>query len=229
MGADAEARARQERTLVRRSLTRAAANDRLVQDRGRVNLCTCLCLPSMITKQCLPIVICCMAWWRSGQRPGRRLLRFSARRAIAPSPGAISTASPRRWRGNCCAWASPRAISWSPCCRSPWITYCWNTVVSKSESIVAPLDLRLSSAEVIRSLQILRPLGFAGLGVKAPFDFRELWRAVQAQCHWIRHSIVVDSEEEIPGTQSFASIAEPALRTVAELQALPHWTGSPPP
>jgi len=82
--------------------------------------------------------------------------------------------------------------------------------------VVAPLDLRLSSAEVIRSLQILRPLGLAGPGVKAPFDFRELWRAVQAQCHWIRHSIVVDSEEEIPGTRSFASIAEPALRTVAD-------------
>jgi hypothetical protein len=82
--------------------------------------------------------------------------------------------------------------------------------------IVAPLDLRLSSAEVIRSLQILRPLGLVGLGVKAPFDFRELWRAVRAQCNWIRHSIVVDSEEEIPGTRSFASIAEPALRTVAD-------------
>jgi acyl-CoA synthetase (AMP-forming)/AMP-acid ligase II len=79
--------------------------------------------------------------------------------------------------------------------------------------IVAPLDLRLSSDGVIRSLQLLRPLGFVGLGVKAPFDFRELWRAVQEDCNWIRHSIVVDSEEEIPGTRSFASIAEPALRT----------------
>jgi len=38
--------------------------------------------------------------------------------------------------------------------------------------IVAPLDLRLSAAEVIRALEILRPRGFAGLGVKAPFDFR---------------------------------------------------------
>ena len=52
--------------------------------------------------------------------------------------------------------------------------------------IVAPLDLRLSSAEVIRALEILRPRGFVGLGVKAPFDFRELWRAVQTQCPWIR-------------------------------------------
>ncbi len=81
--------------------------------------------------------------------------------------------------------------------------------------IVAPLDLRLSSAEVIRALETLRPVGFVGLGVKAPFDFRELWRAVQAQCNWIRHPIAVTSEEAIHGTQSFASIAEPALRTAA--------------
>jgi acyl-CoA synthetase (AMP-forming)/AMP-acid ligase II len=78
--------------------------------------------------------------------------------------------------------------------------------------IVAPLDLRLSSAEVIRALEILRPRGFAGLGVKAPFDFRELWRTVQAHCPWIQHSIVVDSEDAIPGTRSFVSIAEPAWR-----------------
>ena len=77
--------------------------------------------------------------------------------------------------------------------------------------IVAPLDLRLSSAEVIRALEILRPRGFVGLGLKAPFDFRELWRAVQTHCPWIQNSIAVDSDEPIPGTRSFASIAERAL------------------
>jgi acyl-CoA synthetase (AMP-forming)/AMP-acid ligase II len=77
--------------------------------------------------------------------------------------------------------------------------------------IVAPLDLRLSSAEVIRALEILRPRGFVGLGLKAPFDFRELWRAVQTYCPWIQNSIAVDSDEPIPGTQSFTSIAAPAL------------------
>src|SRR5208283_5424831 len=50
--------------------------------------------------------------------------------------------------------------------------------------IVAPLDMRLSSAEVIRALEILRPRGFAGLGPTAPFDFRKLWRAVQTHCKW---------------------------------------------
>jgi acyl-CoA synthetase (AMP-forming)/AMP-acid ligase II len=78
--------------------------------------------------------------------------------------------------------------------------------------IVAPLDLRLSSAEVIRALEILRPRGFAGLGVKAPFDLRPLWRAVQTQCQWIEHFIAMDSNEEIPGTRSYASIAEAADR-----------------
>jgi acyl-CoA synthetase (AMP-forming)/AMP-acid ligase II len=82
--------------------------------------------------------------------------------------------------------------------------------------IVAPLDLRLSSAEVIRALEILRPRGFAGLGVKAPFDFRGLWRDVQAQCKWIEHSIVLDSDKGIAGTRSFATISEPAWRAVTE-------------
>ncbi|MGO9317821.1 MAG: class I adenylate-forming enzyme family protein [Terracidiphilus sp.] len=78
--------------------------------------------------------------------------------------------------------------------------------------IVAPLDLRLSPAEVIRAMEILRPRGFAALGVKAPLDLRPLWRAIQAQCEWIQHFIAVDSEEEIAGTQSYASIAEAAGR-----------------
>ena len=80
--------------------------------------------------------------------------------------------------------------------------------------IVAPLDLRLSSAEVIRALEILRPRGFVCLGLKAPFDFRELWSTVQTHCPWIEHCIAVDSDDLIPGTRSFASIAEPAWRTL---------------
>jgi acyl-CoA synthetase (AMP-forming)/AMP-acid ligase II len=82
--------------------------------------------------------------------------------------------------------------------------------------IAAPLDLRLPAAEVMRALEILRPRGFVSLGVKAPFDLRPLWRAVQAQCAWIQHGIVMDSEEAIAGTRSFASIAEQALRAATE-------------
>ena len=85
--------------------------------------------------------------------------------------------------------------------------------------IVAPLDLRLSAAEVIRALETLRPRGFVGLGVRAPFNFRELWRTVQTQCQWIQHGITMDSEEAIAGTQTFASIAEPAWHKVTDASA----------
>lgn len=83
--------------------------------------------------------------------------------------------------------------------------------------IVAPLDLRLTAVEVIRALEILRPAGFAGLGLKSPFDFRELWRAVQQQCPWIPHWIAMESDEAVPGTLSFASIAE-ASSNAASIQ-----------
>jgi acyl-CoA synthetase (AMP-forming)/AMP-acid ligase II len=82
--------------------------------------------------------------------------------------------------------------------------------------VVAPLDLRLPAAEVIRALEILRPRGFAALGVKGPLDFRGLWRAVQAQCSWIEHCIAVDSDEAIAGTRSFAAIAEPAWKALRD-------------
>ncbi len=82
--------------------------------------------------------------------------------------------------------------------------------------IVALLDLRLSPAEVMRALEILRPGGFACLGVKGTADFRPLWSAVQAHCPWIRHSIAVDSEVEIAGTRSLASITEPARRAATD-------------
>ena len=78
--------------------------------------------------------------------------------------------------------------------------------------VVAPLDLRLSPAEVLRALEILRPHGFVSLGLKAPLDLRPLWRAVQEHYPWIQHCIVMDSEEAIAGTKSFASIAETAGR-----------------
>jgi len=82
--------------------------------------------------------------------------------------------------------------------------------------VVAPLDLRLSPAEVIRALEILRPRGFASLGVKAQLDLRPLWSAIQSRCKWIQHFIAVDSEEEIPGTQSYASLAEAANRATMD-------------
>ena len=86
--------------------------------------------------------------------------------------------------------------------------------------IAAPLDLRLSPAEVIRALEILRPRGFCSLGLSAPFDFRPMGRAVLEQCPWIEHHIQHSSPEElsseIPGTRPFSSITEPAWRRVRE-------------
>ena len=86
--------------------------------------------------------------------------------------------------------------------------------------IVAPLDLRLTAAEVLRALEILRPRGFAALGVKPPLDLRPLWQTVQAKCPWIQHLIAVASEEPVPGTLSFALIAEPAHHSVAAAEPI---------
>jgi len=80
--------------------------------------------------------------------------------------------------------------------------------------IVAPLDLRSSSAEVIRALEILRPRGFVSLGAQAPFDFRQLWSDVQARCPWIQYFVAMDSE--IPGTLYSSLIAEAVWRKVTE-------------
>jgi len=95
--------------------------------------------------------------------------------------------------------------------------------------IVTPLDLRLSPTEIIRALEILRPRGFVSLGLTGPFDLRELWHAVLAQCPWIQHSIAMHSEEPVPGTQSYASIAEPALHSAAHADpaSLPQIANAP--
>jgi acyl-CoA synthetase (AMP-forming)/AMP-acid ligase II len=78
--------------------------------------------------------------------------------------------------------------------------------------IVAPLDLRLSSAEILRALETLRPRGFAGLGVRGQIDLRPLWQAVQTQGAWLEHCITIGSEAAVAGTRTFESIIEAALR-----------------
>jgi len=82
--------------------------------------------------------------------------------------------------------------------------------------IVAPLDLRISSADLLRAIELLRPSGFACIGVNAAFDLRESWAAVQARCPWIQNLIAVDSAQPVPGTISFDSLADPAWRAVRE-------------
>ena len=159
-----------------------------------------------------------MAWWRSGRRPSREapaLVSAEGNRAVTWSEFDRTTTALAREllrlgfaKGDFLVTMLPMSVD------HVLLEYsCFKIGV-----IVAPLDLRLSSAEVIRALEILRPRGFAGLGVKAPFDFRELWRAVQTQCPWIQHFIAVDSDEAIPGTRSYASIAEAGVRAATDAE-----------
>jgi fatty-acyl-CoA synthase len=55
--------------------------------------------------------------------------------------------------------------------------------------IVAPLDLRLTPAEVIRSINLLGAKAFAFLGLTPMADFRDLGRAVQKNCPTVQRLI----------------------------------------
>jgi acyl-CoA synthetase (AMP-forming)/AMP-acid ligase II len=81
--------------------------------------------------------------------------------------------------------------------------------------VVAPLDLRLSAAEVMRAVEILRPRVFAGVGVRPPFDFRSLWSALQQACPFVPQWLAVDSTEPLEGADSYAEFAECVERALA--------------
>jgi fatty-acyl-CoA synthase len=85
--------------------------------------------------------------------------------------------------------------------------------------IVAPLDLRLAAGDVVRVLQKLRPRGFVGIGVAAPFDFRATWTAILESCNDIAYLFTV-STEAISGTHAFAEITEPAQRAAEDANAV---------
>ncbi len=76
--------------------------------------------------------------------------------------------------------------------------------------IFVPLDLRLKGPEVIRSLSLVRPKGFGFLGNTPHADFRELGKAVQANCPFVEHLIQFSAPEEtIEGaTNAFVLAAE---------------------
>lgn len=75
--------------------------------------------------------------------------------------------------------------------------------------IHAPLDLRLSPEEVIRSLQLIGSKGFAFLGQTRIADFRELGRAVHRHCPFVEHLIQLSPPEEtIDNAQSFARLVK---------------------
>lgn len=83
--------------------------------------------------------------------------------------------------------------------------------------IHAPLDLRLTPAEVIRSLTLIRAKGFAFLGVTPMADFRELGKAVRGHCTFVSELFQLSppGEEVIDGARSFAAFAATAPSALA--------------
>ncbi len=82
--------------------------------------------------------------------------------------------------------------------------------------IVAPLDLRLSAAEVMRAMELLRPRGFACL--TSIFDAGEIGRAMRSHCpslrHWILFGPATEIEDPLPGVLHFNSLIRPRRRTI---------------
>ncbi|HDH97254.1 MAG TPA: long-chain fatty acid--CoA ligase, partial [Proteobacteria bacterium] len=88
--------------------------------------------------------------------------------------------------------------------------------------ICAPLDLRLKAPEVIRSLNLIKPKGFAFLGKTPVADFSELGKAVMENCPYIEHFIqFVPPGEEIKGAVSAFTIAAEARKLGEEAQTAP--------
>lgn len=83
--------------------------------------------------------------------------------------------------------------------------------------ILAPLDLRLSLPEMIRSIKQVQPRGFAFPGATPLGDFREVGRAIGEECPFVSHRIQFSPPEEtIPGATAaadlFARAAEAATQ-----------------
>jgi len=84
--------------------------------------------------------------------------------------------------------------------------------------IFAPLDLRLSLPEMVRSIQQVQPKGFAFPGATPLGDFREVGRAIGKECPSVGHRIQFSSPEEtIPGATAasdlFARASQPRTGT----------------
>jgi fatty-acyl-CoA synthase len=63
--------------------------------------------------------------------------------------------------------------------------------------IFAPLDLRLSLPEMIRSMRQVQPKGFAFPGATPLGDFRELGRVIGRECPFVSHRIQFSPSEQI--------------------------------
>ncbi|MGA2990916.1 MAG: class I adenylate-forming enzyme family protein [Candidatus Korobacteraceae bacterium] len=62
--------------------------------------------------------------------------------------------------------------------------------------IFIPLDLRLSAAEIVRSMQRLRPKGFAFAGIVPPGNFQPLAEAVRRECGFVEHYLEFSPDGE---------------------------------
>ena len=91
--------------------------------------------------------------------------------------------------------------------------------------IHAPLDLRLKAAEVVRSIELIKPKGFAFLGRTPVADFSQLGAAVQQACPYIEHFVQFARPDEpvIPGAISAIELA--AQATAEAQEALDDPTG----
>lgn len=65
--------------------------------------------------------------------------------------------------------------------------------------IVAPLDLRQSTAGVLRALALLRPRGFVFQQAGVPAELRGIETAALESCPWIEHCMAFDSPDAAPG------------------------------
>ena len=89
--------------------------------------------------------------------------------------------------------------------------------------VVVPLDLRLKPPEVIRSLGLVRPRGYAFLGQTEHADFRELGVAVMDHCPFVEHFVQFSPEgQAVPdGAVRAQELAADAMALGARVVADP--------
>ncbi len=88
--------------------------------------------------------------------------------------------------------------------------------------IAVPLDLRLKGPEVIRSLTLVQPKGYAFLGETPHADFRELGKAVMAHCPFVEHFVQFSAPDDtIDGATSAFTLAGEAQALARQVMADP--------
>lgn len=88
--------------------------------------------------------------------------------------------------------------------------------------IHAPLDLRLGPAEVLREVASIGARGYAHLGKTPMADFRDLAKAVKAQCPSVEHLVQFSPAEEcIDGAIPIAKLFEPPTSLLPPVEIAP--------